>query len=64
MTESEKNAKIQPKKGEESSHAGREEVYLYKDSGIQERHGKIPIWLQLVTYGLLIWGVYYTIKYW
>lgn len=40
------------------------ETYTYKDSGIRERHGRVPIWLQLVTYGLLIWGIYYTIRYW
>jgi len=41
-----------------------EEVYLYKDAGIQERHGRVPLWLQLVAYGLIIWAVYYTVRYW
>jgi len=41
-----------------------DETYVYKDSGIRERHGYIPIWLQLVAYALFIWGIYYTIKYW
>jgi hypothetical protein len=40
------------------------EVYVYRDSGIQERHGAIPLWLKLVAIGLLVWGVYYTIRYW
>jgi hypothetical protein len=39
-------------------------VYLYKDSGIRERHGIVPLWLQIVSYGLIIWGIYYTIRYW
>lgn len=38
--------------------------YNYKDSGIQERRGAVPLWLQLVSYGLVIWGIYYTIRYW
>jgi N-terminal domain of cytochrome oxidase-cbb3, FixP len=48
--------------GEEAHTEG--ETYTYKDSGIRERHGRVPIWLQLVAYGLFIWGIYYTIKYW
>jgi hypothetical protein len=40
------------------------EVYRYEHSGIAERHGTIPGWLLLVAIALLIWGVYYTIKYW
>jgi len=41
-----------------------DETYVYTDSGIRERHGYIPIWLQLVAYALFIWGIYYTITYW
>jgi hypothetical protein len=41
-----------------------DEVYRYKDSGIAERLGKIPLWLTLVSIALLIWGIYYTIQYW
>jgi hypothetical protein len=40
------------------------EAYTYKDSGIRERHGTVPFWLQLVAYGLIIWGIYYGIQYW
>jgi hypothetical protein len=54
--------KDQLSKSEESHASG--EVYLYKDSGIRERHGAVPFWLQLVAYGLIIWGIYYTIQYW
>lgn len=40
------------------------EAYLYRDSGIQERHGGIPLWLKLVSIGLVIWAIYYTVRYW
>lgn len=39
-------------------------VYLYKDSGIQEHHGNIPLWLKGVVLVLLIWGIYYLVAYW
>ncbi|HXC61445.1 MAG TPA: cbb3-type cytochrome c oxidase N-terminal domain-containing protein [Nitrospiria bacterium] len=58
----EKSGNVQSK-GAQEIHVG-DEVYLYKDSGIRERHGVIPLWLQLVSYGLIIWGIYYTIRYW
>jgi hypothetical protein len=38
--------------------------YCYQDSGIRERHGRVPLWLWAVVAGLTIWGVYYTIAYW
>jgi len=41
-----------------------EKTYLYAEPAIRERHGAIPIWLQLVAYGLIILGIYYTILYW
>jgi len=41
-----------------------EEIYLYQNSGIQERHGTVPLWLKLVSVGLLAWAIYYTIQYW
>lgn len=40
------------------------DAYLYRDSGIQERHGNVPLWLKLVSIGLIIWGIYYTVRYW
>ncbi|MGA9667207.1 MAG: hypothetical protein WBQ69_12290 [Gallionella sp.] len=39
-------------------------VYLYKDSGIQEKHGHIPLWLKAVVVILFIWGVYYLVAFW
>jgi hypothetical protein len=41
-----------------------EESYLYRNSGIQERRGAVPLWLQAVCYGLLVWAIYYTVTYW
>ncbi|HTP42022.1 MAG TPA: hypothetical protein VML36_06340 [Nitrospiria bacterium] len=41
-----------------------DETYLYEAAGIRERHGDIPVWLALVSIGLLAWGVYYMIHYW
>lgn len=41
-----------------------EQTYLYRHAGIEERHGHIPFWLTLVMVGLLIWSVYYTIRFW
>jgi hypothetical protein len=42
----------------------KEEEYLYKQSGIRERHGAVPWWLKLVVVALLIWSVYYMIWFW
>lgn len=40
------------------------ELFIYKDSGIQERHGHVPAWLWLVVVALIAWGIYYTVAYW
>ncbi len=42
----------------------RNEVFLYKDSGIRERHGRIPPWLVAVAIALIVWSVYYVVTYW
>ena len=42
----------------------REEVYVYEHSGIQERHGKVPLWLLGVVFGLIAWSIYYMIRFW
>ena len=39
-------------------------VYYYKDSGIQEQHGYVPIWLRVVAVSLVTWGIYYMIANW
>ncbi len=44
--------------GEQSS------VFYYKDSGIRERHGRIPPWLLAVIVALLVWGIYYLVAFW
>lgn len=38
--------------------------YEYQDSGIVERVGKVPAWLQVVYVSLVTWAVYYIIYYW
>ena len=32
--------------------------------GIEERHGRIPRWLAIVYVALLIWMVYYLVRFW
>jgi hypothetical protein len=44
--------------------AANDELYVYKDSGIEERHGRVPPWLWVVTAALVLWGVYYLVAYW
>ena len=41
-----------------------DDLYHYKDAGISEHHGRIPVWLVLVAVGLIVWGIYYTVRYW
>jgi len=51
--------------GQETNPAhSQDSVYLYKDSGIQEKHGRIPPWLLAVTVALIIWGIYYLVAFW
>ena len=44
--------------------AGESHIYLYEPSGIRERSGHIPMWLKLFALGLIVWGIYYAIRYW
>lgn len=41
-----------------------DEVYYYENSGIEERHGRVPPWLWVVAAALMLWGVYYLVAYW
>ncbi len=50
--------------GQSETHDTHEPVFYYQDSGILERHGKIPLWLLGVVVVLLIWGIYYLVTYW
>lgn len=50
--------------GREGADDRNDEVHVYRHSGIQERRGTVPVWLLLVAIGLLIWSVYYTVRYW
>ncbi|WP_447598304.1 hypothetical protein [Nitrospira sp. Nam80] len=40
------------------------DIYRYEPSGIRERSGHIPTWLKLVIFALIVWGLYYGIRYW
>jgi hypothetical protein len=40
------------------------EISRYETSGIEERHGRIPKWLAVVYVALLIWMVYYLVRFW
>ena len=54
-----------PDSHDDAQESGRKDtLFLYKDSGIREKHGHVPLWLWAVVVALLIWGVYYTIVYW
>ncbi len=66
MSEGSKKTKDPVRQSKTSADAkpGHEEVYLYRDFGLQERHGAIPWWLKAVSIGLIAWGIYYTIRYW
>jgi len=43
---------------------GHEDIHTYEYSGIEERHGRVPAWLLVVIVSLLIWMVYYLVRYW
>ncbi len=64
------NSETNPQgKADESQHGSGgghspQSVFLYKDSGIQERTGQVPPWLWAVFAILIIWGIYYLITFW
>lgn len=39
-------------------------TYVHEPAGIRERTGSIPTWLTAVAVGLILWGLYYMIRYW
>jgi hypothetical protein len=39
-------------------------VYVHEPAGIRERSGSVPAWLKLIALGLILWGLYYTIRFW
>ena len=51
---------------EQHAAAGAEEkhIYTYEPAGIREQSGSIPAWLKMVTVSLMVWGIYYSIRYW
>ena len=52
------------KQHETGSEQAKPAYYYYKDVGIREHHGYIPLWLWAVALVLVIWSVYYMIVYW
>jgi hypothetical protein len=46
------------------SKAEGDQTYVYRHAGIREREGRIPLWLMLVCIGLILWSIYYAIRYW
>ncbi|HEU4502064.1 MAG TPA: hypothetical protein VFR82_10460 [Nitrospira sp.] len=42
---------------------GETAIYRHEPSGIMERSGSIPVWLKVVAFGLIVWGVYYAWRY-
>jgi hypothetical protein len=48
----------------EQQEKGNQEEYLYRSAGIRERHGRIPLWLQVVVVALLVWSLYYMLEFW
>jgi len=49
---------------EDKHEEDQEEISHYEFSGIDERHGRIPRWLGFVYVALLIWMVYYLVRFW
>lgn len=56
--------KEREKDGKREQGDERESVYYYGDSGIEERHGHVPLWLWAVAAALVVWGIYYLAAYW
>ena len=44
--------------------SGVDEINRYEHSGIEERHGTVPLWLKGVIVVMLVWMVVYLIRYW
>ena len=51
-------------KNEEGHDHDPSEITRYEPSGIDERHGTVPAWLTAVYVALVIWMVYYLIRFW
>jgi len=39
-------------------------ISRYELSGIEERHGIIPVWLAVVYAAMLVWMVWYLVEFW
>jgi hypothetical protein len=68
MSEKDVNEPVDSRSGQQTpeapNRAGNEQPYLYRHAGIEERDGRIPLWLTLVVVGLLLWSIYYAVQYW
>jgi hypothetical protein len=49
---------------DEPEHDPSSDTNRYEFSGIEERHGSVPLWLAAVYAVMFIFMVYYLIKYW
>ena len=43
---------------------GESTIYRHEPSGIMERSGYVPLWLKLVVFAIIIWGLYFAMRYW
>lgn len=49
---------------ESSETPGDSAIYRHEPSGIMERSGYVPLWLQLVVFAIIVWGLYFAWRYW
>lgn len=40
------------------------DIYRHEPSGIMERSGYVPLWLKLVVFAIIVWGLYFAMRYW
>ncbi len=64
MTSSTVDAPPEQPESEQRNDDADRQPYLYRHAGIEEHEGHIPLWLAGVVAGLLIWSLYYMIRYW
>jgi hypothetical protein len=54
---------VSPKKPR-AHDGGADEINRYEFSGIEERHGTVPLWLKGVIVVMFVWMVVYLRRYW
>ena len=45
-------------------HGDSDSITRYETSGIEERHGIIPLWLAVVYAVMFVWMIWYTVAFW